>query len=121
MRKSVRLVLLLAVSALLGHSAAAQWLRQDTHLPLYSGIRDIAAVSSTVAWAVGYDSTAVNVPYHHFIRTITGGATWTSGVVTGASNYSFANIDAISDQTAWVTMNDNTNGGGAIFHTAFTR
>lgn len=57
-------------------------------------LRGVSAVSSQVAWASGDKGT--------YLRTSDGGATWQVGVVPGASELDFRDVDAFDRETAYL-------------------
>jgi photosystem II stability/assembly factor-like uncharacterized protein len=72
--------------------AQAQWTPQSSGSAVR--LRGVSAVSSSVAWASG-DKGA-------YARTTDGGATWHAGVVAGASELDFRDVDAFDARTAYL-------------------
>lgn len=98
-------------------SSHAQWVTQSSGFNTVGlGINDISIVNANVAWATAFDTAGVTA-VNKFTRTINGGTTWTAGSITGATALDLTSISAYNKDTAWVSMLDNTNGGGAIYRT----
>ncbi|HXB41545.1 MAG TPA: T9SS type A sorting domain-containing protein [Bacteroidia bacterium] len=97
----------------------AQWATESSGFTTVNrGINSICAVNNNVVWATAYDTSANPVsPVNEFTRTTNGGATWTPGSVTGANTMDISSVWAVNKDTAWISMLDNTNGGGAVYHT----
>lgn len=77
------------------HSYAAQasrWVAQQSGTT--ARLRGVSAVGSQVAWASGERGT--------FARTVDGGRTWASGVVPGAEELDFRDVDAFDADTAYL-------------------
>lgn len=72
--------------------SAPQWVMQSTKTTVR--LRGVSAVSSTVAWASGEKGT--------YARTTDGGKTWQVGIVPGAAELDFRDVDAFDDQTAYL-------------------
>lgn len=87
----VSLVILLSYVT---HSAVvkAQWVTQPSGTTVR--LRGVSAVNARVAWASGDKGT--------YTRTIDGGATWRAGVVPGASELDFRDVDAFDANTAYL-------------------
>lgn len=83
-----RLLFFLTLAA----SAAAQWTPQTSHTT--ASLRGLSVVSERVVWASGTGGT--------YLRTTDGGATWQAGVVPGAEQLDFRDVDAVDDQTAYL-------------------
>ncbi len=94
----------------------AQWVSQASGFSNSYGVNCVSIVNATDVWASAVD-TAGAVSVNKFTRTINGGATWTSGNVTGASALDISSIFGYNKDTAWVSMLDNNTGGGAIYRT----
>lgn len=75
-----------------GDIAVAQWVAQSSGTSVR--LRGVSAVSRKVAWASGDKGT--------FARTVDGGRTWRSGVVPGAAELDFRDIEAFDAQTAYL-------------------
>ena len=106
-------VLLVAVAAALGvtAAAAAAWTPQLTGVN--ARLRGVSAVSDKVAWASGTAGTV--------LRTTDGGDTWKQVIVPNAATLDFRDVDALSDRIAYVLSIGNgelsriykTTDGGA--------
>ena len=97
-----------------------QWTKQASGFEAASrGIQYISAIDKRIAWAVAYDGSGGNANVKDFTRTIDG-FTWESGTInaTGTDGLSAAMISAIDENTAWVALFDETNGGGKIVKTS---
>lgn len=79
---------------------------QDSHTT--ASLRGISAVSSTVAWASGSQGAV--------LRTVNGGATWTTLTVPGAADLDFRGIHALDDRTAWI-MSSGDGKKSQVFRT----
>lgn len=79
-------------SFLYGDVAGAQWVVQQSGTT--ARLRGVSSVSSRVAWASGDKGT--------FARTIDGGRTWHAGVVPGAAELDFRDVDAFDAETAYL-------------------
>lgn len=98
--------------------AAPTWTPQTSGVA--SRLRGVSAVSARVAWASGSNGT--------ILRTADGGSTWQSLLIPGAEKLDFRDIDAISDQVAYVLSigeGDNsrifkTTDGGRTWTNQFT-
>lgn len=71
---------------------ASRWSAQSSGTT--ARLRGVSAVSAQVAWASGERGT--------FARTLDGGRTWAAGVVPGAENLDFRDVDAFDAQTAYL-------------------
>lgn len=60
--------------------------------PTRASLRGVSAVSVDVCWVSGADGT--------FLRTIDGGASWAAGVVEGAEELDFRDVEALDANTA---------------------
>ena len=72
--------------------AAAAWTDQPSGVT--ARLRGVSAVSDRVAWASGNGGTV--------LRTSDAGATWQSSKVPGAEKLDFRDVDAVSEQIAYV-------------------
>jgi photosystem II stability/assembly factor-like uncharacterized protein len=72
--------------------AEAQWLAQESGTRVR--LRGVSAVSREVAWASGDRGT--------YARTTDGGRTWRAGVVPGAEELDFRDVDAFDAETAYL-------------------
>ncbi|HWT01353.1 MAG TPA: hypothetical protein VN256_13980 [Pyrinomonadaceae bacterium] len=84
------LALLLVLTT--GTAARAEWVTQPSGTSVR--LRGVSAVNSRVAWASGDKGT--------FARTVDGGRTWTSGIVPGAAELDFRDVDAFDAETAYL-------------------
>jgi len=75
-----------------GVFASVNWTTQNSNVKVR--LRGVSAVSGKVAWASGDKGT--------FTRTIDGGETWRPGVVPGAEDLDFRDVDAFSDRVAYL-------------------
>ncbi len=73
-------------------TSGPQWQPQASGVT--ARLRGVSAVSSRVAWASGANGTVA--------RTIDGGVTWRLTPVPGAEQLDFRDVDAVSDQIAFV-------------------
>jgi len=95
----------------------AQWVTESSGFATAGyGINSISIVNSNVVWATAYDTSGTAI-VNKFTRTLNGGTTWTPGSITGAAALDLTSISAYNKDTAWVSMVDNTNGGGKIYRT----
>ncbi len=95
----------------------AQWASEPSGFATAGyGINSISIVNSNVVWATAYDTSGTAI-VNKFTRTLNGGTTWTPGSITGAAAFDLTSISAYNKDTAWVSMVDNTNGGGKIYRT----
>src|SRR5688572_16252935 len=97
----------------------SQWSSQNSGFTLDGTYPDdIKAVDSNVVWITGAAGDGSGVGVQEFSRTIDGGNTWQSGLVTTDTNYRFSNIMAINADLAWATMYKNVAAQeGRIFRT----
>lgn len=72
--------------------AGAQWVAQRSGVT--ARLRGVSAVSGRVAWASGAGGT--------FARTTDGGRTWRAGLVPGAAELDFRDVDAFDAETAYL-------------------
>lgn len=85
------LFMLLSVSAA-DPQAGGRWEAQTTGTR--ARLRGVSAVSDRVAWASGTGGT--------YARTVDGGRTWQTGVVPGAEELDFRDVDAFDAETAYL-------------------
>lgn len=108
--------ILVAVAALA--IAAPTWTPQSTGAT--ARLRGVSTVNARVAWASGSNGT--------ILRTADGGGTWQTLPIPGAEKLDFRDIDAISEQVAYVLSigeGENsrifkTNDGGRTWTNQFT-
>src|SRR6202046_5368998 len=125
MLKLSLVVFLISVSACVAVAGEDGKVRQPKITPQTSGttqlLIDVSPVNSRVVWAAGTGGT--------FVMTTDGGDTWTSGVVPGAENLQFRDVQGVSDKVAYLMSigNNTTNfriykteDGGATWTIQFT-
>jgi hypothetical protein len=116
-------LIVLALAAL--SFAQTPTVHQPTLTPQVSGtsqlLISVSAVNSKVVWASGTGGT--------YVVTTDGGNTWKAGVVPGAENLQFRDVQGVSDKVAYLmSIGDNptdfriyrTYDGGANWHVQFT-
>ncbi|HEY0385539.1 MAG TPA: hypothetical protein VGC64_05985, partial [Pyrinomonadaceae bacterium] len=91
-RPEVLSSLLLLGLLLCGSGASAQWVVQSSGVTVR--LRGVSAVSRSVAWASGEKGI--------FARTIDGGREWRAGLVPGAAELDFRDVDAFDARTAYL-------------------
>ncbi|HEX8494865.1 MAG TPA: hypothetical protein VF658_18635 [Pyrinomonadaceae bacterium] len=84
--------IILLGSVLYADVACAQWTAQQSGTTVR--LRGVSAVNRQVAWASGDKGT--------FARTVDGGRTWSAGVVPGAAELDFRDVDAFDANTAYL-------------------
>lgn len=90
----------------------ARWTRQSSHTQ--SSLRGLSIVNDSIAWASGSNGT--------FCRTVNGGSTWTSGIVSGAGTLDFRDIEAFDAENAILLSAGQpariykTSNGGKAWH-----
>jgi photosystem II stability/assembly factor-like uncharacterized protein len=87
----IRSLAVLPLLALAAQSGSVRFEPQKSNVT--ARLRGISAVSERVAWASGAGGTV--------LRTLDGGATWTTIPVAGAETMDFRDIDAISERAAY--------------------
>lgn len=109
MRKESLLALLVFALCTFGFAQV----NQPTLTPQISGTDQlliaISPVNSQVVWAAGTGGT--------YVRTTDGGKSWTAAVVPGAENLQFRDVQAVSDQTAYLLSIGNTPETFRIYRT----
>jgi photosystem II stability/assembly factor-like uncharacterized protein len=85
-------LLLVAVLGLRSSAPRLEWELQSSGVT--ARLRGLSAVSSQVAWASGANGTV--------LRTVDGGVTWQPRPIEGASSLDFRDVDAFSDDVAYV-------------------
>ena len=88
--RALLLCLIPALPACLGSPPRVTHASQSA--PTTASLRGVSAVSPEVCWASGAGGT--------FLRTIDGGATWAAGVVDGAEDLAFRDVEALDANTA---------------------
>jgi|SRR5579862_595269 len=105
LERSLLLIVLSAPAAAGGYAQAPWKVHQPTLTPQQSGTTQlliaVSPVNSRVVWAAGSGGT--------YVVTTDGGSTWRSGVVSGAENLQFRDVQGVSDQVAYLmSIGDNT-------------
>jgi photosystem II stability/assembly factor-like uncharacterized protein len=90
LRGGVLFSALLLCAVLFAASALAQWQPQQSHTT--ANLRGLSVVNERVVWASGTGGT--------FLRTTDGGMTWQPGVIAGAEQLDFRDVEAIDQNTA---------------------
>jgi len=124
MLQRLLVVLLIACPALVFARDRAN-VKQPTLTPQNSGttqlLISVSPVNDNIVWAAGTGGT--------YVVTTDGGNTWTSGVVPGAEQLQFRDVQGVSDKVAYLlSIGNNTNNfqiyktydGGATWHVQFT-
>ena len=117
--------LLIAVSVTVGYAQEHWKVHQPTLTPQNSGttqlLISVSPVNSRVVWAAGAGGT--------YVVTTNGGETWNAGVVPGAENLEFRDVQGVSDKIAYLlSVGNNTTDfriyktvdGGATWTIEFT-
>ncbi|MBV8113800.1 MAG: hypothetical protein JO300_03600 [Silvibacterium sp.] len=117
--------LLLALSVTVGFAQERWKVHQPTLTPQNSGttqlLISVSPVNSRVVWAAGAGGT--------YVVTTNGGETWNAGVVPGAENLEFRDVQGVSDKIAYLlSVGNNTTDfriyktvdGGATWTIEFT-
>ncbi len=86
------------------------WVAQDPGYPEDMQVVNQYVVNEDVIWTIGgriFDQPI----YHGFSVSVDGGETWTFRELSNPDldNFFLSNVFALSDQTAWITMVDNTS------------
>jgi photosystem II stability/assembly factor-like uncharacterized protein len=115
---------LFVVCATAAFAQETRKINQPTLTPQKSGTTQlliaVSPVSADVVWAAGTGGT--------FVVTANGGKTWTSGLVQGAENLQFRDVQGVSDKIAYLmSIGDNptdfriykTHDGGATWTLQF--
>jgi photosystem II stability/assembly factor-like uncharacterized protein len=87
--KTISFALLLSLG---GAQAPVRWTPQQSGTTVR--LRGASAVNSRVAWVSGERGS--------YARTVDGGRTWQAGVVPGAEELDFRDVDAFDEQTAYL-------------------
>jgi photosystem II stability/assembly factor-like uncharacterized protein len=124
MFKHTLIIGLLAVCTTVGLAQETHKINQPTLTPQSSGTTQlliaVSPVNDNIVWAAGTGGT--------FVVTTNGGKTWTSGVVQGAENLQFRDVQGVSDKIAYLMSIGNdigqfriykTEDGGATWTTEF--
>ena len=113
--------LLLSALMLSAGVASAQWTEQATGFNAASrGINEIRIVNANVVWCVAYDGVDTANNIQEFTKTTDGGENWTAGFVDlgGDPDLAINNLQAIDENTAWVSSINGDVGGGSMFKTS---
>jgi len=92
MNRTPRLAIIALLLLIPFGTARAQWAAQSSGTSVR--LRGVSAVGPDVAWASGDKGT--------FARTVDGGRTWAAGIVPGASELDFRDVDAFDAETAYL-------------------
>jgi photosystem II stability/assembly factor-like uncharacterized protein len=76
----------------LANNVGAQWRQQTSNTT--ASLRGLCAVNEQVVWVSGTQGT--------FLRTLDGGQTWQAGVVPGAEQLDFRDVEAFDANTAYL-------------------
>ena len=102
-------------------AANAQWTTQGLGFTTSQNIKEIRITSPNNVWVLStYTSAGGAGPNSQlFSKTNDGGTTWTPGVINiGQPTWYLGALEAIDDNTAWVTTNDAIgSAGGAVWKT----
>lgn len=113
MRKSSLVVILLAAFATLSLAQAPVPPPSPKLTPQYSNTNQlliaVSPVNSQVVWAAGTGGT--------FVVTTDGGDTWRSGIVPGAEQLQFRDVQGVSDQIAYLLSIGNDPDNFQIYKT----
>lgn len=111
---------LLFILALAGFTVStnAQWVENNVGITAGHYVNYLSVPNANAVWGTTIDATSGTAPStRRWVRSNDGGATWSTGLVTGAtSTYEASSITSINGDTAWVSM-FNSSGGGKIFRT----
>jgi photosystem II stability/assembly factor-like uncharacterized protein len=111
MNTLIRIIYLTIFSTIL---LSAQWVQQQTNLPLWTYPLSIDAVDENVCWAVAAKHPGTE-PFLGFIKTTNGGENWICDTILTAEGM-FNTICALDASTAYVSIK-NTNVPGKIYKT----
>jgi photosystem II stability/assembly factor-like uncharacterized protein len=120
------LFVLIAISIVIFFSSLnAQWTPQVVLIPTPNTAAMVKfPVDTSVVWTLNIDLTNFNSegdpigPMNRFARTTNGGTSWVQDTIAGAFGLHPGSITAVDAQTAWVTMQDESNlTSGGIFKT----
>ena len=83
----------------------AEWISQASGFTTPSrAITYMSAVDSNIVWGTASDGNNLTGACSDFTRTVDGGNTWTSGVITNTTGLSSAMIFAMDENTAYAAM-----------------
>src|ERR1700759_4441536 len=105
LKRSLLLILLIATAVTAGYTEDTWKGHQPTSVPQHSGttqlLISVSPVNSRVVWAAGAGGT--------YVVTTNGGETWKAGVVPGAENLQFRDVQGVSDKIAYLmSVGSNT-------------
>jgi len=113
LKRSLLLIALSATAVLGGPAQNLSKIHQPTLTPQQSGTTQlliaVSPVNSRVVWAAGTGGT--------YVVTTDGGSTWKSGVVPGAENLQFRDVQGVSDRIAYLMSIGNDTGDFRIYKT----
>jgi photosystem II stability/assembly factor-like uncharacterized protein len=125
LKRSWIVLLIASLASISGFTADHSSVTQPTLTPQVSGTDQlliaVSPVNANVVWAAGTGGT--------YVVTTDGGNTWKAGVVPGAEQFQFRDVQGVSDKVAYLLSigNDTTNfriyrtsDGGATWHVQFT-
>ena len=112
-KRSLLCSLLIAAASTAGYAQGAWRGHQPKLVPQKSGTTQlliaVSPVNSRVVWAAGAGGT--------YVVTTNGGKTWKSGVVPGAKNLQFRDVQGVSDKVAYLMSIGNNPGDFRIYKT----
>jgi photosystem II stability/assembly factor-like uncharacterized protein len=124
MLKHSHFFLLFAACAIAAFAQDTQKIQQPTFTPQSSGTTQlliaVSPVNSDIVWAAGTGGT--------YVVTTNGGKTWTAGVVQGAEELQFRDVQGVSEKVAYLMSIGNdptqfriykTQDGGATWNVQF--
>lgn len=113
LKHSLIIGLLAACATLAFTQETRKLINQPTLTPQSSGTTQlliaVSPVSADVVWAAGTGGT--------YVVTTNGGKTWTSGVVPGAENLQFRDVQGVSDKIAYLMSIGNDIGQFRFYKT----
>ncbi len=116
--KKIYMTLVAILATSLSMFAQSPWSMQNVGYNYNSSYPfDIDAVDSNIVWNCAGVGDGSGISTQEFSMTTDGGTTWTAGLVTADTNFRFANISAVSGNTCYAAMYNNTLGGGGVFKT----
>lgn len=97
---------------------SSDWQEQATGFAtMYRGAAYISIANPNIVWVSALDGTT-GTTVNEFSKTINGGTTWTSGVISNApAGYAIAQIQALDENKAFIAYYPSTGAGGKIFKT----
>src|SRR5882672_3479330 len=113
-------ILIFISLSLLSISLFAQWAEQNCQITTPGrGFEQIIPVSATAVWATTFDVSGAEKSIREYARTVDGGNTWIPAKIDIApSSYGWACLSAVSSDTAWAALKDDSTGiGGAVYRT----